>query len=177
MARMQSIYYILAQDDESLMRDCRVTFYKSGGPGGQKRNKASTAVKILHTPTKIEAHSNDFRSQAENRSRALHRLRFKIAAEVRTAIDIRAYEPPAWIKPYKGGGQVHVNARNTDYARLAAHMLDLLAATDGKVSAAAALLGASSSSFTRLLKQEHIIWDAACQIRKSAGLDADPFPR
>jgi len=166
---------ILSLPDESLLRDCKVEFYKSGGPGGQKRNKTSSAAKIMHLPTGIEAHSHDFRSQAQNRTRALHRLRHKIAAEVRSAVVVRGYAPPAWITAYKGAGQIRVNAKNADFARVAAHALDLLAVTDGKVSGAAALLGVSASSLVRCLRQEHAIWDAACRIRKQSGLPTDPF--
>ncbi|HRK30051.1 MAG TPA: peptide chain release factor-like protein [Tepidisphaeraceae bacterium] len=160
---------ILAQDDEALLRECRVSFFKSGGPGGQKRNKTSSAATIIHTPTGIEAQSSDFRTQAENRVRALHRLRFKIAAAMRTTIEKPFYQPPEWAAAFKGAGQVRVNVKNIAFARVAAHLLDLLAAADGKVSPAAALLGVSSSSFARLLKQEHGIWDAACRIRRHAG--------
>jgi len=169
---MQSLgtQQLLALDEPLLLRQCRVEFYKSGGPGGQKRNKTSSAAKITHLPTGIEAHSNDFRSQAENRVRALHRLRFRLAALLRTAIDTRGYEPPVWLAPYRRQGQLHVNHSNPDCARVAAHALDLLAATDGKVPATAALLGVSASSLVKFLRQEHMIWDAACALWKALGV-------
>lgn len=173
---MRFINDIFAQDDLAFARDCKVTFHKSGGPGGQKRNKASTAVRIVHVPTGIEAHSNDFRTQAENRLRALHRLRFRLAAELRTAVVVRGYEPPGWMAPYKGNGAVHVNVKNPDYARVAAHLLDVLAALDGKVSPAAALVGVSAASFLKLLRQEPTIWDATCRLRKTVGKVPNLFP-
>jgi hypothetical protein len=74
-------------------------------------------------------------------------------------------------------GQIHVNPHNLDYARVAAHALDLLQARDGRTGDVAALLGVSSSSLVKSLKLQHEIWDAACKIRISAGLIANPFPR
>lgn len=168
---------ILSLEDEPLLRQCRVEFYKSGGPGGQKRNKTSSAAKIIHIATGIEAHSNDFRSQAENRLRALHRLRFKLAAELRTPITIFRYEPPAWLRTYTLGGRLHVNQKNTDFARVGAHVLDLLNAADGNYAKVAALVAVSASSLTKWLQLEHTIWDAACRIRREAGLATNPFSR
>jgi hypothetical protein len=161
---------ILAQSEEELLRFCRVEFYKSGGPGGQKRNKTSSAAKITHTPSGVEAHSNDFRSQSENRVRALHRLRFKIAATLRTPMTLSFYEPPAWLGKYITGSKLLVNAKNHEFARAAAHVLDLLQSADGNYARVAALIGSSTSSLVRWLGQEHVIWDAACAIRRANGL-------
>lgn len=166
---------ILSLEDEPLLRQCRVEFYKSGGPGGQKRNKTSSAAKIIHVASGIEAHSNDFRSQVENRLRALHRLRFRLAAELRTPITIFRYEPPAWLGIYTGGGKLHVNQKNIDFARVGAHVLDLLNATDGNYAKVAALISVTTSSVAKWLQLEHTIWDAACHIRRAAGHRANPF--
>ena len=47
------------------------SFIRASGPGGQKRNKTSSAVRITHEPSGISAIANESRSQAENRRRAL----------------------------------------------------------------------------------------------------------
>ena len=86
-----------------------------------------------------------------------------------------AYQPPAWVRPYTVGGQLHLNVKNPDFARLAAVALDLLAAADGNVPRVAALFGVSTSSLVKWLRQEHQIWDAACRLRRAVGLPADPF--
>jgi hypothetical protein len=168
---------ILSLEDEPLLRQCRVEFYKSPGPGGQKRNKTSSAAKIIHLATGIEAHSNDFRSQAENRLRALHRLRFKLAAELRTTIAVLGYEPPAWLGAYTNGRKLHVSQKNIAFARVGAQVLNLLNATDGNYAKVAALLGVTTSSLAKWLQSEHTIWDAACRMRREAGLEVNPFSR
>ena len=55
-------------------RDLKITFYRSSGPGGQRKNKVETAVRISHIPTGITASATEFRSQAQNRALALERL-------------------------------------------------------------------------------------------------------
>ncbi len=58
--------------------EIEMSFYRSGGPGGQNVNKVSTAVRILHKPSGIVVSSQEERSQAQNKERALGILRTKL---------------------------------------------------------------------------------------------------
>jgi protein subunit release factor B len=64
-------------------KDLVVTTYKSTGPGGQKKNKTESAVRIKHLPTGIIVTASESRSQAANRRRALERLRERLEARQR----------------------------------------------------------------------------------------------
>lgn len=161
---------LLCLAEEDLARQCRFSAYRSSGPGGQKRNKTSSAVRLVHEPTGLEAHSEDFRSQAENRVRALHRLRFRLAAEVRQAVPLRFWQPPEWLTSYVAGGRLAINAKNPHYCRVAALLLDLVEACGGRYADVASLVGCTTGSLLHVLRQEHAIWDAACRLRKAAGL-------
>ena len=161
---------LLSLDEPALERQCRLEPFKSGGPGGQKRNKTTSAVRLIHLPTGISAHSADFREQSVNRRRALHRLRFKLAAELRTPVDPRGYDPPAWLRTLRQEGKLTTNPKNPDFARLAAHVLDVLEAADARLAPAAALLGVPTSNLMHVLEAEPTIQAAAQRIRKKHGV-------
>lgn len=161
---------LLALDEAALERQCDFHAYRSGGPGGQKRNKTSSAVRLTHLPTGVTAFSADFRSQVQNRRRALHRLRFRLAAEFRQPVDIRGYEPPAWLTALRQDAKLTANPKNPAYARLAAHVLDVLDAADARLSTAAALIGIPTSNLVHLIEAEPTVNRAAHQIRRKYGV-------
>lgn len=72
--------------DRELLAQCEVQAHRAGGPGGQHRNKAETAVRLVHRPSGVAAEGKDQRSRAQNLSTALARLRQKL--------ERRAYRPP-----------------------------------------------------------------------------------
>ncbi len=77
----------LTLDDASLLAQCEVHTYRASGPGGQKRNKTSSAVRLHHLPTNLTTHADETRSQHQNKAGALKRLRMKIAIERPDVID------------------------------------------------------------------------------------------
>ena len=58
--------------------DLKVEFSRSSGPGGQNVNKRETAVRVVHIPTNLSAQSDNERSQAQNKEKALQILKGKI---------------------------------------------------------------------------------------------------
>ncbi len=70
----------LSLTSAALLADCDETFFTGGGPGGQHRNKTESAVRLLHRPTGATVTATERRSQAQNRSVALARLRERLAA-------------------------------------------------------------------------------------------------
>ncbi len=61
-------------------RDIEEHFVRSGGAGGQKVNKSSSCVMLLHRPTGIRVKCQETRSQALNRFLARRLLLDKIEA-------------------------------------------------------------------------------------------------
>ncbi len=59
---------------ERLLRQCEVETYRSSGPGGQKKNKTESSVRIRHRPSGIVRIATESRSQARNRLVALERV-------------------------------------------------------------------------------------------------------
>lgn len=63
---------------EILKQEVVVTFYKSSGPGGQRKNKRETAVRIYHPSSGITVIATEHRSQAKNKELAFERLQKKL---------------------------------------------------------------------------------------------------
>ena len=59
---------------ERLARDCDVEAYRSSGPGGQKKNKTESSIRVRHLPTGITRIATEHRSQMRNRELALERV-------------------------------------------------------------------------------------------------------
>jgi len=155
--------------EQALLKGCRFDAYRGPGPGGQKRNKTSNSIRLVHLPTGITVIAGESRSQAENKLRAVRRLKLRLATDTRRSIDPRFFEPPPWFKDVTQLGRLAVSHRNEHYARTAALVLDLLDSRRGNVGDVAKLLGVSTSSIVRFLEEEPQLWAAANQVRKTAG--------
>jgi protein subunit release factor B len=63
----------------ALKDEVEITAFKSGGPGGQHKNKTESAVRLKHLPTGIIVVATESRSQFKNRELAWQRLIEKLA--------------------------------------------------------------------------------------------------
>ncbi len=141
-------------DDATLNRQCRVTFGRGSGPGGQHRNKVETAACVTHEPTGVNATASERRSQSQNRHTAHRRLRMKLALKVRTTIRMSRYRPSSLWVQRRQGKTLPVNARNRDFPALLAEAIDVVAAMKFDVGAAAGVLGVTMSQLAKLLGRE-----------------------
>lgn len=65
-------------DLQTLYGEVRVEYYRSRGPGGQRKNKKETAVRLKHLPSGMTAVAAESRYQAVNKRRAFQRLQEKL---------------------------------------------------------------------------------------------------
>ena len=135
---------------DRLLADCTIERTRRGGPGGQHRNKVETAVVITHQPTGVQAEASERRSQAENLTQAIHRLRICLARAVRTTPGEST--SPLWAARVSGG-RVAVNPEHDDAPVLLAEALDALAVCDWTPAIAGNFLRVSPSQLVKFLKQ------------------------
>lgn len=153
-------------DDARLLAECELHIHRTGGPGGQHRNKVETAIRLIHRPTGVTVTAGETRSQHENKARALARLREALAIGFRMPPP-DTIEWPASACPI--GGRLRVSDHNPGLAEALALVLDFFAAAGGSPAAAAERLGISSSSLTKLLADHPRAWVEANRIRAEAG--------
>lgn len=170
---------------DELLADCEEVHTRRGGPGGQHRNKVSTAVVLRHRPTGLRAEASERRSRTINRAAAIHRLRLRLATEWRSArptVGGPAVDPsphgasPGWQGPSslwigrRKGSTIRVSVDHQDYPALVAEALDRLEEAGGRVSDAARRLGVSGSQLQRLLARHPAVWEALQTLRHDHGL-------
>ena len=154
---------------ERLIRDCDFERLRRSGPGGQHRNKVETAVRITHRPTGLRGEASERRSQADNRTNAIHRLRVRLALDVRCDADPDSEPSECWQSKIVGG-RVQVNPAHEDFPTVLAEALDLISMFGYDITAAGDRLGCSSSQLVRLLKKEAKALELVNRKRQEQGM-------
>jgi len=163
----------LSLTDEELLAQCEESHLRSSGPGGQKRNKTSSAVRLTHRPTGLIAAASDNRSQRVNKVHALRRLRETIALERRTPIAAADHVPSDLLKEcISPAGRFTANHRDLRYYVAVSEVLDILVACGLKVSEAAEIMQLSTGQLVKLLRKDPALWARVGKWRKQFGLSA-----
>jgi hypothetical protein len=161
-------YRFLTEDQ--LLAQCDEDHYRASGPGGQKRNKTSNAVRLRHRPTGFIVTATESRSQKENRLYAIRRMRLKLATDLREPIDPLRFEPPDWFLSFRRQERIEASHRHEYYPAAAGLVLDLMKALGGNPATVAINLGVSTSSVIKLLESDAHFWTAANTIRADLGM-------
>jgi hypothetical protein len=163
----QDAYRWLDLDPLELLRQCRQSRFQGSGPGGQKRNRVYSAVRVTHEPSGLAAEGGERREAARNLHDALHRLRLALALSP-------PLEPEAVPAPGETRGRASFradcNPAHEDFPRCLLMALHALAFHRGRVAEAATALGCTGSALTRFLRVEKSAWFRAREIRERWGL-------
>jgi len=170
-----SYTFIIAEDKE-FARSCRLEFYMASGPGGQKKNKTYSAVRATHIKTNISTLAEESRSQAENREKALKRLKKKIALNVRKDfLDAGFKVHPKAANLFLKEGIEKINSRNRLYPLFCAVLLDAIYASKGKLRETSEMLNSSTGKLNKIICSDKELFVAVNRLRNSFGLNTLKF--
>ncbi|WP_020471270.1 peptide chain release factor family protein [Zavarzinella formosa] len=160
---------------ENLLAQCEVDTYRASGPGGQKRNKTSSAVRLRHIPSGLLVIAEESRSQHENKAKALKRIWQAFFLELREDLEVAALTPeivaefPDYAEAKSKDGRLHLVAKDPRFWPAVGVALDVLAAVESRVSDAAKLLGISTGNLIDFLQTDPKVWQVANQLRTRHG--------
>lgn len=161
---------ILAID--RFISQCRITSHRRGGPGGQHRNKVSSAIIALHLTTGVSAEANERRDQSQNRQVAIDRLRIRLAIVLRTAGGPDAGIEAEEIRARWRCGSLKISESNTDRSAVLALLLDDLHRAGGQPSLVANLWQLSTSAVVQFVASQPAAFQLVNQWRSYHGRSA-----
>jgi hypothetical protein len=161
--------------DDQLLAQCEVDTYRASGPGGQKRNKTSSAVRLRHTPSGLIVIAEESRSQHENKAKALKRLKRAFILELRETLAPEDRTPeqllqhPVWGEVHPGEGKVNLSPKNERFWPVMGLILDLFNVTQARVAEVAEALSISTGNLIDLLESDPKVWQHVNQLRTRFG--------
>jgi hypothetical protein len=159
--------------DAQLLVQCDVDTYRASGPGGQKRNKTSSAVRLRHAPSGLLVIAEESRSQHENKAKALRRLRQAFFLKWRQPLsddELAGASSSAEIKAARSGdSRLNVGRRDPRYWPAVGVILDVLLHHEGRVAETARALDTSTANLVDFLAKDPKAWEQLNQMRVRFG--------
>jgi len=158
-----------SQSDLLLLKDCSVKRTRASGPGGQHRNKVETAIVITHIPTGIIGQASEARSQNQNKTMAIGRLKTNLAVAIRIEKTRKSAASEEWNSRLKNR-KIEVSHKHPDFPAFLAEALDFLQFEEFNPAAAAKTLGCSTSQLVKFIKRNSQAIAMVNTQRRSLGL-------
>lgn len=152
--------------DDDILTECEWEGLRRGGPGGQRRNKAETGVRLEHKPTGVRAEATGDRTQAGNWREAIKRLKKAIAMEVREAPFSPSEKPPKELEKIL---KRQIGPNNTKFSDGLGPLLDVIEHHGGVIKDAASHMGTTTGSLNKVLSSDSDLLTAVNRIRERNG--------
>jgi len=154
--------------DDQLLGQCEVDTYRASGPGGQKRNKTSSAVRLRHLPSGLLVIAEESRSQHDNKAKALKRIRQALYLKLREPIPPDAAIPEIDAAKNRAG-RLDVGRKDARFWPAVGRVLDLLETMEARVSDAAQRVDVSTGNLVSFLEIEPKVWEEVNHLRQRFG--------
>jgi len=148
---------LLGLADPALLAQCEMDRLRGSGPGGQKRNKTESSVRLRHGATGLSALAGESRSQHENKARALRRLRERIAFDLREPVELDDYQVPPALLALLEEEPVRKSEkwlRSATYLCAVGHLVDLYQAVGCSLPEAARRLAIAGGRLERIARAD-----------------------
>ena len=166
---INGVHPAMISDDE-LLKDVVLDFGRTGGPGGQHRNRKATSCTATHMPSDFSGKATERRRQSENRKLAFSRLRRTLAIHLRRTLSLDSYQPSELWEGRRYGDQFPINPKHRDYPHVLAEALDIIFTSDFDQSMAAQTLRISSSQLFKIISHDKAALTWLNDQRKERGL-------
>ena len=164
---------------EGLLRTCKQSRYQGSGPGGQKRNRVYSGVRLTHEPSGLSIEAEARRESLGNLDDALHKLRIQLALSITqfkggdvkndSTLPLEIENSSVFTSP---AFRTKVSESHFDFPKFVFRAVYFLIKYEGQISGAAESLGCTASALTRFLKIDKGVWATAKGIRERYGLHA-----
>jgi len=155
---------------EDLLRLTERQNFQSSGPGGQKRNRVRSAVRLKLPALELISECGEFREADRNLKKALRGLRLKLALAAAENVETESREEYDFAPARRPAFRVRVNPEHDDFPEFAFRALGALRYFRGDQKAAAAVLEVSPSALVRFLKIDKRVFARANDCRTRLGL-------
>ena len=165
MEQKKSIYNLLVLPDDKLMVLLERASFRSSGPGGQKVNKTSSAVRLEYAPLGLSVACQKYRKSEENRRSALRLLREEMAYQ---NVELPPKEMADRLGVYFKNG-LHINPKNQDIPLIFAVLCAFFLEEQGDHKGVALKLGLTPSRLNKFIHENKRLLERVNRIRTEAG--------
>lgn len=154
----------LRRPDTIFIKQCKIVNYQASGPGGQKRNRKLSAVRLTHIQSNIAVTASEFRETHRNLSIAVSKLRLEIALMAKNPdSDDSRKSVEAIIF------QNDINEKKIDFPFSVLKAFVFFRQNSGSVRETAENLFISSPKLIKFFKKNRQVWQKTQEIRKEFG--------
>ncbi len=167
-------YALLTLPDDELLQQCKRSNHQASGPGGQKRNRVYSAVRLEHAAADLRAEASEYREAGRNLTDALQKLRLAAAFQGAALVPFVPAEdaPPAEIPeapPEYPAFRAKINPGHRDFPAVVLLALIALRLGRSEPRPAAERLGVTTSQLVKFLKIDKAVLARANELRTRAG--------
>ncbi len=172
---LSDAYRYLAQGEDELLKDCRQSRYQGSGPGGQKRNRVLSGIRLEHGPSGLQVSACEHREGGRNLEEAIRKLRLEMALQAEAGNEAAggasgSKSAGVMVETVWPAFRIPVNPRHREFPNIALVALQCLVEYHGEAGAAAERLGVSTSALIRFFKTDKNLLAKAQSVRRAFGL-------